>query len=103
MCIMIAIVCRRKWEEDKEHLDANETKHTLGADAFPARVAFSALGELLDFLHHRPNRGFAYFHLSVMSTQYEVALYGDFFAKDFRPILNRLSLHCDSSKLSALF
>jgi mediator of RNA polymerase II transcription subunit 18 len=33
-----------------------------------------------------------------MSTHlYEVALFGDFFAKDLKPILNRIALHSESS------
>jgi mediator of RNA polymerase II transcription subunit 18 len=28
---------------------------------------------------------------------YEVALYGEFFARDLRAILNRITLHCESS------
>lgn len=30
--------------------------------------------------------------------QYEVALFGEFFAKDLTPILNRITLHCESSE-----
>ncbi|KAI5123437.1 hypothetical protein M0805_006142 [Coniferiporia weirii] len=32
-----------------------------------------------------------------MSHQYEVALYGEFSARDLKPILNRLTLHCESA------
>ncbi|THH10079.1 hypothetical protein EW145_g1584 [Phellinidium pouzarii] len=32
-----------------------------------------------------------------MSTLYEVALYGEFFARDLKPILNRLILHSESA------
>ena len=32
-----------------------------------------------------------------MTTMYEVALYGEFFAQDLKPILHRLTLHCESS------
>lgn len=34
-----------------------------------------------------------------MSHLYEVALYGEFFAQDLKPILNRLTLHCESGML----
>lgn len=37
-----------------------------------------------------------------MSHLYEVALYGEFFAKDLKPILNRLTLHCETCKLSII-
>lgn len=33
-----------------------------------------------------------------MSHLYEVALYGEFFAKDLKPILNRLTLHSETCK-----
>lgn len=35
---------------------------------------------------------------SMTSHQYEVALFGEFFSKDLKPILNRITLHCESSE-----
>lgn len=32
-----------------------------------------------------------------MSLSYEVALFGEFFARDLKPILNRITLHSESS------
>lgn len=58
------------------------------ADAFRARVLEIALN--LTLILNVSD--------SEMSTQYEVALYGDFFAKDFKPILNRLTLHSESGE-----
>jgi mediator of RNA polymerase II transcription subunit 18 len=34
----------------------------------------------------------------MSSHSYEVILFGDFFAKDLKPILNRITLHSDSSR-----
>ncbi|KAF9452188.1 hypothetical protein P691DRAFT_795403 [Macrolepiota fuliginosa MF-IS2] len=34
----------------------------------------------------------------MTSHQYEVALFGEFFSKDLKPILNRITLHCESSE-----
>jgi mediator of RNA polymerase II transcription subunit 18 len=34
----------------------------------------------------------------MASHQYEVALFGEFFSKDLKPILNRITLHCESSE-----
>lgn len=34
----------------------------------------------------------------MTSHQYEVALFGEFFSKDLKAILNRITLHCESSE-----
>ncbi|KAL9712530.1 hypothetical protein Ac2012v2_003768 [Leucoagaricus gongylophorus] len=34
----------------------------------------------------------------MTSHQYEVALFAEFFSKDLQPILNRITLHCESAE-----
>jgi mediator of RNA polymerase II transcription subunit 18 len=34
----------------------------------------------------------------MTSHQYEVALFGEFFSKDLKSILNRITLHCESAE-----
>ena len=33
----------------------------------------------------------------MSSLHYEVALFGEFFSRDLKPIINRITLHCESS------
>lgn len=41
---------------------------------------------------------FVYVFFVMTSHQYEVALFAEFFSKDLQPILNRITLHCESAE-----
>jgi len=41
---------------------------------------------------------FFYVFFVMTSHQYEVALFAEFFSKDLQPILNRITLHCESAE-----